>query len=131
MDVRNLQTVLYPTLLRPNFESLQNMSQNINMGLFIQTCIEQSKHIFTKLEIIGDEASSNHHDSANSIVSEDARQSDDTDIISASNEPSLMESVLSEPGMENIVDTPKVEFRLKAHSDSKPNKRKSFETAID
>lgn len=46
MDARNLQVVLYPTLLRPEFQSLSNMSKNMNMGLFVQTCIEQAERFF-------------------------------------------------------------------------------------
>ena len=46
MDVRNLQTLLYPTLMRPAFDSLVNISQNLNLGLFIQTCIEHCDMIF-------------------------------------------------------------------------------------
>lgn len=46
MDERNLQTVIYPTLLRPDFNSLVNISQNMNSGLFVQTCIEQAARLF-------------------------------------------------------------------------------------
>ncbi|XP_066925474.1 rho GTPase-activating protein 5-like [Clytia hemisphaerica] len=46
MDTRNLQIVLYPTLMRPEFKSLSNISQNMNMALFVQTCIEQAERLF-------------------------------------------------------------------------------------
>ena len=94
----------------------------MNMGLFIQTCIEQSSHIFQS----NDETSNSRSNLQNYEAIPD-------DLDGLANEQTLMESVLSEPGMENIVHTPKVEFRLKIESvsDSNSDKRKSFETAIE
>ena len=51
MDTRNLQIVLYPTLMRPEFKSLSNISQNMNMALFVQTCIEQAER-FDKFRLL-------------------------------------------------------------------------------
>lgn len=93
MDVRNLQIIIYPTLLRPVFESLQNMSQNMNMGLFIQTCIEQSDKIFDddlhqKLNV-NDNGTGNDNDSEGD---------------SLNTEPSFSECVLSEPSVGKLMN---------------------------
>ena len=147
MDVRNLQTVLYPTLLRPNFDSLQNMTQNMNMGLFIQTCIEQSATIFDG----GDEAMIIRNDKdtstpdpdetiddnqikLKSIDTDSGTNCDDNDGIEnqrTSTELSFSESVLNDAAVENIIKLPsKVEMRLSVDSDSKEKKRRSVETTI-
>eukprot|EP00794_Sanderia_malayensis_P016836 gene16836-18534_t len=46
MDVRNLGICLFPTVMRPDFTNIATISQNMNMGLFIQTCIEQCDGLF-------------------------------------------------------------------------------------
>ncbi|XP_048580829.1 rho GTPase-activating protein 5-like isoform X3 [Nematostella vectensis] len=46
MESRNLATVIFPTILRTEFESLQTMARTMNYGLFIQTCIEKCEYMF-------------------------------------------------------------------------------------
>ena len=46
MYSRNLAIVIWPTLARPEITSFDNMSQNMNMGLFVQTCIENCVTMF-------------------------------------------------------------------------------------
>lgn len=139
MDVRNLQTVLYPTLLRPNFDSLQNMSQNMNMGLFIQTCIEQSEHIF---EVSEEDEHTNMKDTSEQIDGDNQDDggaldinTDMSDLLPTSTSPELSfsESVLMDPGMENLINLrPPVDinFESSMEVESKLEKRKSVETAI-
>ena len=51
MDVRNLAICLFPTLMRPDFSNNATISQNMNMGLFIQTCMEQFDGLFESEEM--------------------------------------------------------------------------------
>ena len=46
MDVRNLAICLFPTVMRPDFTNIATISHNMNMGLFLQTCIEQFDGLF-------------------------------------------------------------------------------------
>eukprot|EP00795_Rhopilema_esculentum_P012729 gene12729-3453_t len=46
MDVRNLAICLFPTVMRPDFSTMATISHNMNMGLFLQTCIEQCDGLF-------------------------------------------------------------------------------------
>jgi hypothetical protein len=46
MESRNLSTVIFPTLLRIEFESLKSIAGQMNFGLFIQTCIEKCEYFF-------------------------------------------------------------------------------------
>ena len=46
MESRNLATVLFPTIIRPDFTSLQVIAPQMNYGLFIQTCIEKCEYLF-------------------------------------------------------------------------------------
>ncbi|XP_031562663.1 rho GTPase-activating protein 5-like isoform X2 [Actinia tenebrosa] len=46
MESRNLSTVIFPTLLRIEFESFKTMARQMNFGLFIQTCIEKCEYFF-------------------------------------------------------------------------------------
>ena len=132
MDVRNLQTVLYPTLMRANFDSLTNMSQNMNMGLFLQTCIEQADNIFdidikeTNESIIEDSKeleSDEKLESSETIDETDVDNenpkieitlnktdsSDGFEVIGSENDMSFSESVLSHTSVGNI-KTPKIKI---------------------
>ena len=95
MDVRNLQIIIYPTILRPVFESLQNMSQNMNMGLFIQTCIEQSDKIFD--DDFSRKVSNDDNETLSTFDSEGE---------SLYTEPSFSECVLNEPSVGKLMKSP-------------------------
>lgn len=133
MDVRNLQTVLYPTLMRANFDSLTNMSQNMNMGLFLQTCIEQADNIFdidikeTNESIIEDskelesdeKLESNERIDETDVDNENPKieitlnktdSSDGFEVIGSENGMSFSESVLSHTSVGNIIKTPKIKI---------------------
>ena len=122
MDARNLQIVLYPTLMRPNFESQNmalNMTQTMNGGLFIQTCIEQSRTIFEDYyrdlesneldttneafdttDFEGDSKLLENNDGADTGYSHD-----ELDNCAVNDEPSFMESVMSDPSMESMINS--------------------------
>jgi len=151
MDVRNLQTVLYPTLMRATFDSLINISQNMNMGLFIQTCIEQAGQIFevdfdapenllaekithsesstntdtnTDNNIVNGEALSKDNLSEN--IEEDEKRlrlpSDELSYKTTSeNDISFTDSVLKDPGVEIIINSPRIEHHIMTEQDKNVN----------
>lgn len=155
MDTRNLQVVLYPTLLRPDFKSLTNISQNMNMGLFIQTCIEQSQRIFDfkhdeEMPMPGMVEAPSTSSLAKSFndVSTEVRRAKRLSCTSIG-EPSFSESVLNDPNVEIIISSPSVHQKSSMVSEvrrasiistsssnsatsatAKADKRKSVETTI-
>lgn len=127
MDARNLQVVLYPTLLRPDFQSLQNISQNMNMGLFIQTCIEQTQHIFDAADDVDDESlpgmveapsTSSLAQNSNNLLDDSMSSGEPKRLSSVSTvltdgadtgsvvEQSFSDSVLHDPNVEIIISSP-------------------------
>lgn len=117
MDSKNLQIVLYPTLMRPSFENMASSVLNINLGLFVQTCIEQSRIIFEEYyeNLVENETLNNDLDFNDDVEcfesdsklienndggADTGYSHDELDNCAPCDEPSFMESVLSDPGME-------------------------------